>query len=328
MLLEIEHKLRFNYDAYIHESHVELRVQPRSKPKQSVHEWHLEVGPRTRPARWAEDWLGNTFHWFAIADWHDRIEILCRSIVETGSHDVSILAIDDPIPQNGYGIPEYEFLLFGGPIKRTDSLEASHQEAGLTEAKSVGDWITRLSAYLSRDFQYMPAVTRFDSNTDEVLQKRAGVCQDFAHLAIGLARLSGIPARYVNGYLHQEGAEGPSQSHAWFELFTSSYGWVPYDPTHHVDAGECHVVVAYGRNYDDVPPNRGIYAGSASESLEAEVFTRALEATAHRSPMARPDSLEVPVYPAAPDDVVYDSQHPRHGSIEDQQQQQQQQQQS
>jgi len=324
MLLEIEHKLKFNYDAYIHESHVELRVQPRSMKGQSLHEWHLEVGPRTRPARWAEDWLGNIYHWFSIADWHDRIEVLCRSIVETSPPDFRTDSLQEPIESGGAGLREYEFLLFEGPIERTEGLCRAHEESGLSEATTIAEWVARLSAYLKAEYAYVPEVTTFDSTVDEVIQKRAGVCQDFAHLSIGLARLSGIPARYVNGYLHQDGRDGPSQSHAWFELWTPACGWVPYDSTQHLDPGENHVVVAYGRDYNDVPPNRGIYAGSASESLHAEVYTRALSPEAHRSPIMRSDALDLPLYPSAPDEVVDSAEHPRHGNIEEQQQQQQQ----
>lgn len=284
----------------------------------------MEVGPRTRPARWGEDWLGNVFHWFSIADWHDRIEVLCRSIVETSPAEFQASQLQDSISSLDVGMREYEFLLFGGPIRESDLLRAAHIEAGLDQVGTLGQWIQGLTGYLKEHFSYVPAITRFDSTVDEVLTKRAGVCQDFAHLSIGLARLSGIPARYVNGYLHVEGSTEPSQSHAWFELWSPSSGWVPYDPTHHRDAGEQHVVVAYGRNYDDVPPNRGIYAGNASESLEAEVFTRPLEADQRRAPIVRSDSLDLPLYRSAPERVIESGEHPRLGSVEDQQQQQQQ----
>ena len=324
MLLEIEHTLRFKYDGYIHESHVELRMQPRSNQTQSLHEWHLEVGPRTRPARWDEDWLGNIFHWFAIADWHDRIEVLCRSVVETNARSQVGSTCGDPIVEATPGMREFEFLGFGGPVKRSALLEEAHATSGLAESQTFSDWLTRLSAYLQENFTYMPSVTRFDSNTDEVLEKRAGVCQDFAHLSIGLARLSGIPARYVNGYLFQEGRDEAAESHAWFELWNPTHGWLAYDPTHHMDAAEAHVVVAYGRSYDDVPPNRGIYAGNASETLDAEVFIRSLEARAHRAPMMRSDALDLPLYPDAPGDLVRDHEHPHRGAIDEQQQQQQQ----
>ncbi|MCH2144419.1 MAG: transglutaminase family protein [Phycisphaerales bacterium] len=324
MLLEIEHRLRFRYDDYIHESHVELRMQPRSKRNQALLEWNLEVGPRTRPARWAEDWLGNIYHWFAIADWHDRIEVLCRSVVETSVPDQAASTCTDSLPVSGHGIREFEFLEFGGPILHTDALERVHREAGLADAGTIGEWVQRLSGHLKETFTYMPEVTRYDSTTEEVLTKRAGVCQDFAHLSIGLARLSGIPARYVNGYLHQSGRDEPAESHAWFELWSPSSGWLPYDATHHVDPGVHHVVVAYGRSYDDVPPNRGIYAGNASETLETEVYIRSLEARAHRAPLMRTDSMDLPLYPVIPTEVDRDHQHPRHGGAEDQQQQQQQ----
>ncbi|HEY3066086.1 MAG TPA: transglutaminase family protein, partial [Methylomirabilota bacterium] len=122
---------------------------------------------------------------------------------------------------------------------------------------------------------YRKNVTRYDSTTEEFLELRAGVCQDFTHLMLGLLRLRGIPCRYVSGYLHIERkARESSQSHAWVEVYAPSLGWVPFDATHNRTIDERYIVVAHGRHYDDVPPNKGIYRGAAREALRAEVHTQ------------------------------------------------------
>jgi transglutaminase-like putative cysteine protease len=118
-------------------------------------------------------------------------------------------------------------------------------------------------------------VTKFDSTTEHFLQLGAGVCQDFAHLMLGLLRLSRVPCRYVSGYLHVERKpREASQSHAWVEFWTPSHGWIAFDPTHDRVIDERYVVVGHGRHYDDVPPNKGIYRGVARETLRAEVHTQ------------------------------------------------------
>ena len=117
-------------------------------------------------------------------------------------------------------------------------------------------------------------MTKYDSTTEDFLRIGAGVCQDFAHLMLGLLRLSQVPCRYVSGYLHVEGkGREPAQSHAWIEFWTPSHGWVPFDPTHDRAIDEHYVVVGHGRHYDDVAPNRGIFRGAARETLRAEVRT-------------------------------------------------------
>jgi transglutaminase-like putative cysteine protease len=143
-------------------------------------------------------------------------------------------------------------------------------------------------------------VTKYDSTTEDFLKIGAGVCQDFAHLMLGMLRLSGIPCRYVSGYLHVERKRREaSQSHAWVEVYAPSAGWIPFDPTHNRMLDESYVVVGHGRHYDDVPPNRGIYRGVARETLRAEVHTQLTTAKAVRlSDDVRPIDLQV--FAAAP----------------------------
>jgi len=134
--------------------------------------------------------------------------------------------------------------------------------------------VQALGAYINERFEYRKNVTTYDSTTEDFLKIGAGVCQDFAHLMLGLLRLRQIPCRYVSGYLHVERKKRePSQSHAWVELHSPTAGWVAFDPTHNRAVDERYVVVGHGRHYDDVPPNKGIYCGIAKETLKAEVVT-------------------------------------------------------
>jgi len=150
-------------------------------------------------------------------------------------------------------------------------------------------------------FEYQKDVTRYDSTTEDFLKLGQGVCQDFAHLMLGWLRLSGIPCRYVSGYLHVDYRKRePSQSHAWVEFHAPSAGWVAFDPTHGRPVDERYVVVGHGRHYDDVPPNKGIYRGTARETLAAEVYTRLVTGTAIPRLSEDVRAIDLKVFAAAP----------------------------
>jgi transglutaminase-like putative cysteine protease len=154
--------------------------------------------------------------------------------------------------------------------------------------------VAALGRYLAKRFEYQKDVTKVDSTTEDFLKIGAGVCQDFAHLMLGLLRLSGVPCRYVSGYVHVERKRRePSQSHAWIEFWTRSHGWVPFDPTHDRPVDERYVVVGHGRSYDDVPPNKGIYRGLARETLHAEVHTQ--PSTARALPQLSSETRKIPL---------------------------------
>jgi transglutaminase-like putative cysteine protease len=279
MLLEIEHRLAFEYDAYISESFMELRVQPKSTADQTVSSFVLSVGPPARVHRYL-DWNDNVTHHFTITRFHDRIEISSRSLVSTHPAAPPIEAISVPTGVQEGPYPLLDFLAFGGPVHLTPALRAAHKAAAPARTGPLGEHVLALGRYLAGRFEYQKDVTKVDSTTEDFLKIGAGVCQDFAHLMLGLLRLSKIPCRYVSGYLHVDGARSaPSQSHAWIEFWAPSHGWIPFDPTHDRAVDERYVVVGHGRTYDDVPPNRGIFRGTAHEALRAEVLTQASAAT-------------------------------------------------
>jgi transglutaminase-like putative cysteine protease len=131
--------------------------------------------------------------------------------------------------------------------------------------------------------EYRPDVTDTETTVPEVLTHTSGVCQDFAHVLIGLCRAIGVPARYVSGYiLVGAGRDAPKRgadaSHAWVEAFTPTHGWRGLDPTNDLMASDHHVKMAVGRDYHDVPPTRGTFRGVAHETLDVAVTTRPVTA--------------------------------------------------
>jgi len=274
MILDVEHRLWLEYDGFIHESFIELRLQPKTTPGQAVASFVLAVGPAAKIHRY-RDWNDNFVHHFSITKFHDRIEARSHSLVETRPAGPALDEVTDVPTSDELPHALHDWLFLGGPLVDTARLRRFASGIRIGNGMSLGEQVRTLSAHLRRHFRYEKNVTRYDSTTDDFLKAGAGVCQDFTHLMLALLRSRGVPARYVSGYLHVEGSvEEPAQSHAWVEFYSSAHGWVPFDPTHDRELDERYVVVAHGRSYDDVPPNKGIYRGNAREALRAEVRTR------------------------------------------------------
>jgi transglutaminase-like putative cysteine protease len=302
--IEIEHRLRFDYDAYVRESFMELRVEPPSGEGQRVLDFQISVGPQTRVGRYV-DWNGNRVHFFGVGDYHDRIEVLTHALIETGASQGWDPGESRP-PEPAAG-PQLDFVAFGGPVCESDALRALEAELSLDPATSAADQIRAIGHHLFERFEYRPGVTDYRSTLDAILAGGGGVCQDFAHLMIGVLRLRGIPARYVSGYLHVDrDRPEPSQSHAWVEAHAGGDRWLAFDPTHDCPPDEGYVRVARGRHYDDVPPNRGLFRGSANETLHSAVHTRVRRGDEtgrlqkDASPIDVPVYRELPAQPAAP----------------------------
>lgn len=312
MWIQTEHELTFEYSDFISESRVELRVEPRSTADQTLRSFALAVGPPTRVNRYS-DWSGNFVHHFGIGNYHERIEVLATSLVETHPVETDISAFyEAPLSQDEPG-PLREMLAFDGPVVRSERLEGLARSLPQDATHSVGR-LVQSSGELIRDrFEYRSGVSDFASTTDHLIDAAAGVCQDFAHMQIALLRFFGIPTRYVSGYLHL-GTGEDAQSHAWIEAYAGARGWVAYDPTHGRMPDERYVLVGWGRNYDDVAPNRGVFRGSATERLTAVVRTR--ESPAHDIVDLHEalDQIAVPVFrevpPARPADARLDTATP------------------
>jgi transglutaminase-like putative cysteine protease len=268
MKLEIVHSTRYRYSGPIAETVMEVRLRPMDGNGQRCLEFDLDVSSGIKPRSY-RDGYGNNVHYFNVVRPHTRLIITSRSVVETGR------SLDDP----GESLVQ-DFLRFRSPVKDVPGireLAARHAVADLGSRQAVEEALDQLTLTISREFTYDRAVTNVYSAVDDVLELKAGVCQDFAHLLIATARAMGVPARYVSGYIHTPGGSGPSSaSHAWAEAWVPGVGWVGYDATHPVRISEHHVKLAVGRDYSDAAPTRGIYVGSAIGTMEVGVRTREL----------------------------------------------------
>jgi transglutaminase-like putative cysteine protease len=271
--LRIRHSTGFSYAGEVGSSYNEARMTPRTEPRQTTLAGQVEVRPAALHYRYWDYW-GTQVTAFDLHGPHSSLTVTATAVVET------MPAVEPPEPA-GWDVlagphlvdDRGEFLL---PTARTelddellDHAHALRAAAGHPQdaARAACDWVRA-------EVEYVPGATGVHSSAREAWHARKGVCQDLSHLAVGLIRAMGVPARYVSGYLHPMRDAVPGepvigQSHAWVEWWAG--GWTPFDPTNGVPAGERHVVIGRGRDYADVPPLKGVYAGPASTAQGVEV---------------------------------------------------------
>jgi transglutaminase-like putative cysteine protease len=276
MILEIQHETHLSYTEPVSESIAEVRMEPVSDADQSCRSFHLAVQPNTGVFRY-QDGFGNRVHTFNVRPAHPEVRILAASVVEVNPvpRDLAGSTAMLPLALEQGGLELLDFLHLRGPVRRSPRLEPVLEQLRPQPGVRVGQWLIEVSRFIHTRFEYAPQVTLASSPIDDVLRHGKGVCQDFTHLMIAILRSWEVPARYVSGYIHRTNQE--SQSHAWCEAWLPELGWVGIDPTNDQLPDERFVKVAIGRDFTDVPPNKGVYRGKAEESILVRVETRQLD---------------------------------------------------
>lgn len=270
MKFEILHRTSYTYGAPVRESFNEVRLQPLSDQRQTVDSFLLKVLPTTR-LRHYHDFYSNCVHHFEIPEPHTALSIESRLQVTT--QRVPGLALDARTADLSR-LPEalqvgrcYDFIQGSRYVELTPDVWRLAIDASEGE-RDVWQTALRLMRYVHRTLVYQPNSTHVHTHMREVLQQRQGVCQDFAHVLIGLCRSLQIPALYVSGYLATQEA---SATHAWTEVFVPGHGWQGLDPTHNCQPDETYIKIGVGRDYGDVAPVSGTYKGTTERTLAVEV---------------------------------------------------------
>ena len=284
MLLTIKHRTSLKYSETTQESVMEMRMHPRVDDRQVVRQFDVTVNPESRIACHV-DWLGNSVHQFSLLKSHDEVTVVSRSLVETRPSQLDVSSMVAPLHGLINDHRWRDFLGFDGPVKRDERLSNFSQKIGLDAASKVGEAIRLVMSETRELLEYKRGVTTTSSNVCDVLDAKVGVCQDFAHIGLSLLRQRGVPCRYVSGHLYQE-SETQMESHAWCEAYVPGIGWVGFDPTHATMIDEGYVSVAAGRNYSDVPPHRGVFRGTAHQTLAASVTIERANNTLRPLPFA------------------------------------------
>lgn len=261
--LRIEHKTSFTYEKEVVSSYNEARLTPAWLPRQRVLDTRIDVTPLTWRQTYRDYWESDVTV-FEVLQPHRSLTVTASSLVEVSS----LPTRDERADWEAITGPRFkdllcEYLVNTPTTEPTeDLLEFAHEVA----RKGTPDEAARaICDHLFDQVKYVRGVTSVHTPAAHAWGVRSGVCQDFAHLAIGALRSIGIPARYVSGYLHPKrdaaiGEKVRGESHAWVEWWTGD--WFGFDPTNDRQVGDHHVVVARGREYGDVPPLTGVVAGS------------------------------------------------------------------
>jgi len=283
MLLEVRHVTQYHYAEPVRESVMELWMQPQKSVRQRLVSFDLDLDPAAQLFSYADP-FGNAVYHFDVPQPHDRLNIIARSAVETQAPSALPEALDmgewDRLRSDFVRGENFDFLRHHGFAVETQALKAFVAEHKIDELKALDPLraIRELSKIIYEAFDYEAGVTHADSPIDLALEARRGVCQDFSHVMLAICRSWGVPARYVSGYLFTDRKAGdrsdPDATHAWVEVFLPSTRWIGLDPTNNVVAGERHIAAALGRDYNDVPPSRGVYKGEADSQLAVGVSVR------------------------------------------------------
>ncbi len=278
MHVSINHVTKFKYSAPITESVMELRMQPLSEGAQRCLKFEVSLRPPARVSSY-RDHLGNGVHHFDIPGRHTQLVITAKSLVESLPRDeppaaLNISAWDelDALVDKG---DYWDMLMPSHFAQPTDRLQEFARELDVRRRDDPLTVLRELNAAIYNAFDYVPQSTSVDSPIDEALQSRKGVCQDYSNIMIALARTLRVPCRYVSGYLFHRveynDRSAEDATHAWVEALLPELGWVGFDPTNNLLAGERHIRVAVGRDYADVPPTRGVFKGTAESELSVAV---------------------------------------------------------
>ncbi|MDE2727181.1 MAG: transglutaminase family protein [Gemmatimonadota bacterium] len=280
----IKHVTMYRYSFPVRNCAMSLALRPLEDRRQRVSAFRIETEPEGSIFP-VSDAFGNTRHQLHLNRDHRSLSITARSMVGVTPGAAPPEECEEDAWETIRGwrdsFHQWDFMDHSGLALPSPALERFVQQSGIAPTGDPLAALKRLSGALFERFEYVPGSTTISSTIEHILDTGRGVCQDYAHVMIAVARTWGIPARYVSGYLHDESAAGGAggvggrgggtTSHAWVECRLPGPGWTGFDPTNATLADERHVRVAVGRDYQDVSPTRGVLFGGGDIKLEVEV---------------------------------------------------------
>ena len=280
MKLLATHITRYWYSGAVSMCNTEVHLQPRSRKYQTVLEYELEVNPTPDSLLTREDYFGNHVTFFSIAEPHRELIVTSRCLANVEASAPPTLDLSPAWEQVREEVAnpdtpetfEAGQFVFESPSIRIGPEFAQYGASSFAQGRPLLTAVEDLSRRIFTEFHYDRRATTIGTPVDEVLALRRGVCQDFAHLMIACLRSLGLPARYVSGYLRSDGDfEGDGASHAWVSVWCPVFGWQDFDPTNNVMPAGGHFTVAWGRDYSDVTPVKGVALGGGEQVISVSV---------------------------------------------------------
>jgi transglutaminase-like putative cysteine protease len=283
MLFNIVHTTGYVYANTAMEAYLEVRLTPPARAEQDVLRHRIEFQPAAEASDYI-DYFGNRTTFYSMTLRHRQLKVTNRMTVRTQPRVLPegglalTVAEARQILKSGTGVFDY--------LQPTEAIPIASESSAwgreiLRENRPLGEALDELNKTIYREFKYRSGSTEIETPLSLIWKKREGVCQDFAHVMIGVLRAARIPCRYVCGYIESEPAVsvdptrkrlvGSLATHAWVEVLVPGMDWVALDPTNNQWCGEQHVTVAVGRDFLDAAPVRGTFKGSASQKLKVHV---------------------------------------------------------
>ena len=273
MTYRVRHRTDYRYESTVSSSYGEMHLIPREVPGQVCQSTVVTIEPTPGDYRERTDFFGNRVAHFAILESHDALTVTVTSTVDVSGRQATLpLLADQPWETvrdatahaaTAEVIDARQYVLESPSVAISPAVVA-WAAPSFPPGRGLLDALADLMARIHRGFEFSPGATSVTTTVDELLEEGAGVCQDFAHLAIAGLRAMGLAARYVSGYLETAPPAGEPRlvgadvSHAWASVFVPGSGWVDLDPTNDQFVGDRYVTVGWGRDYSDVPPLKGV----------------------------------------------------------------------
>lgn len=281
----LRHTTRYEYDLPVVHAHHMARLRPRQLSHQRVTSSELMVNPGTSSLTEKVDYFGNVTDALEVSETHEVFEVTSLSTITTLPNPMS------EKPPEGFvtweeaaaRLEETQLYLreaemrFDSPLVRVHQVFKDYAASTFTPGRDLVECVVELNARIHADFKYETAATDVSTPLGQVMRERRGVCQDFAHVAVACLRSVGLAGRYVSGYLEtmpppgKERLVGADASHAWAAVFIPGHGWLDFDPTNNLLPSERHIWVAWGRDFSDVSPLKGVVLGGGAHRLTVGV---------------------------------------------------------
>jgi len=275
----VRHKTVYDYSEAVSICHSTAHVQPRATPGQQCARCDVSIEPSPDARAGRVDSFGNHAIYFSVQRPHRQLVVEAQSEVDVATNGVDATASrpweetrDGVRTWAGEAIDAVQFV-FDSPLVRWNAALAGYARQSFSPRRPLLEAAADLTARINADFTYDTTATQISTPLEEVWANRRGVCQDFAHVQLACLRSLGLPARYVSGYVLNQQSPGQPQliggdaSHAWVSVFAPECGWVDFDPTNNVRPGGEHVTLAWGRDFSDVSPIRGVILGGGRHTV-------------------------------------------------------------
>lgn len=287
MLFEVSHVTSYKYSDPAMEAYLEVRLTPQSDARQKVLQHRIEFTPAAASVSDYDDYYGNKATVYSMTLRHQHMKVANHLTVRTTKTPLPVAGLALTVAEARQIIRSARTSVFDyiqpTPTVPLGGLSTSWAQQVLREGDPLGDCLERLTQKIHQEFKYQTGSTDNETPLETLWRNRQGVCQDFAHIMLSVLRSSGLPCRYVCGYIESEVPDaspaskrlvGALSTHAWVEVLVPGMEWVPLDPTNNQWCGEQHIAVTRGRDYLDAAPVRGTFKGSASQIMKAHVTMR------------------------------------------------------